>query len=142
MKFIICISLFFTSNLFAITDESLKDTDKYNILNINPIKKSSNFNVLATFYPPIGKKLNNASYVKIWEKENKEWRTIEEITPGNQLDFSGEYHLEKLIAPKNKNSELAIEIEFIHCSHSGGAMFNGKIYWKNYSKRNGQRKRH
>lgn len=107
-------------NTYAITDSSLKDTDKYQILNIAPIQKSPTFKVMATFYPPIGKKLNDASFIKVWEKEKNEWITVDEIIPNKGLEFSGEYHLEKLITSKNKKSELAIEVEFIHCSHTGG----------------------
>lgn len=104
----------------AIDDSSFKNKDKYQFLKIPAIADSKDFEVRATFYPPEGKKLNKASYIKIWEKKNKTWSVSDEITPEYNLGLLPEYKLEKRITVDSFKSPLAVEVEFIHCSLSGG----------------------
>jgi hypothetical protein len=115
---------FFILGLFnsamAIDDTSFKNKDKYQSLNLQPIGLLQEFDVHATFYPPEGKKLNKASYIKIWEKKNREWSETFEINPEFDMGLIPEYKLEKKVKVASMKSDLAIEIEFIHCSQSGG----------------------
>lgn len=132
MKLVFLLSLIaFQATAFAIDDSSFKNKDKYQFLKIQPIGKIKEFNIHATFYPPEGKKLNKASYIKVWEKKKKEWVLAEQITPDLDLGLLPEYKLEKKVNVDSTNTPLAVEIEFIHCSLSGGqcAMekFLGKI---------------
>jgi hypothetical protein len=132
-NFLLTIStqLFLSFSSFALTDEAFKNTDKYQFLKISPIKKSKTFSLHAVFYPPEGKKLNHASYIKIWEKKNKSWNIVDELTPQSDLGLLQEYKLEKEVTTKDDLTTIAVEIEFIHCSLNGGqcAMerFLGKI---------------
>jgi hypothetical protein len=105
---------------FAIDDSSFKNKDKYQFLKIPSISSSKEFEVNATFYPPEGKKLNKASYIKIWEKKNKTWSVSEVLNPEYDLGIMPEYKLDKKVSLDSIKAPVAIEVEFIHCSLSGG----------------------
>lgn len=109
-----------TFNIFAIDSYSFKNTDRYTMLKIDPIKNSKNFEVYATFYPPTGKKLNHASYVKVYEKLKNSWEEVDEIIPNESLGVESEYVLKKAMQSSRADTELAIEVEFIHCTAKGG----------------------
>lgn len=134
----ISLTLIYTTSLFALDDFSFSNKDRYDFLKISPIGIVKDLVIQTTFYPPEGKKLNHASYVKIWEKKNKEWNELDEITPDSELGIQGEYHLSKKVHSDLTNAQLAIEIEFIHCNSRGGqcAMerYLGKIPRSNQTK--------
>lgn len=103
-----------------IDDLSFKNKDKYQFLSEKMIGASDSFNIKIKFVPPKGKKVNPASYVKIWEKDKLTWKLSETLELGTvREEFSDNLLLHNVLL-KSKISEVALEVDFIHCTYSGG----------------------
>ncbi|MBP9680824.1 MAG: hypothetical protein KBD76_05430 [Bacteriovorax sp.] len=120
MRLLILFALFSRFAFAEIDDLSFKNNDKYQFLPEMKIGISDSFNIKVQFVPPKGKKVNLATFVKIWEKEKKGWELSETLDLANsKQEFSDNLLLHNVLL-KSKKSEVAIEIDFIHCTYSGG----------------------
>ena len=105
-----------------IDDQSFKNTDKYKILKGIAIANTDSINLDFNFFPPKGKKVNTASYVKIWEKKEatSSWELTENVElSSSSEEFDGHILTHNSIL-KSKNSSVAVEVDFIHCNYNGG----------------------
>jgi hypothetical protein len=103
-----------------IDDQSFNNKERFQFLPEKKIGFSDSFNVMIKFIPPKGKKVNKASFVKIWEKKQGTWLVSESLEIENSKDEFADNILLHNVLLKAKNSSVAIEVDFIHCSFSGG----------------------
>jgi hypothetical protein len=122
MKIIACLIIMcFSFFVFGeIDDSSFKNADKYNFLKQSSIGMVDSINLDIKFIPPKGKKVNKASFVKIWEKEKGKWIVSQQIEISEAVEEWADNELVSNVLLNSKNSEAAIEVEFIHCNLSGG----------------------
>ena len=127
MIFLILVPL----SLFAdLTEESFKNKNRYDILENQNIAETDSINVEIKFIPPAGKKVNMATFVRTWEKMKHQWMEIETVEVGNlPFEFSDNILLHNILL-KNKNSVIALEIDFIHCDKKGGSCSSKKYLTK------------
>lgn len=120
----------FSEILFAIEDDSFKNHDKYKFLELIAGKNQQTFLYDITFHPPKGKKLNSGSMMRLWEKVGKDWQVSDKAYTDGEMLFPP-FVVKKELKAMKSESELALEIDFIHCNHSGGQCqmqkFLGKI---------------
>ena len=118
MKFLLF--FLFSTSLFAIDDESFGNKDKYIFLDLNGNSNQASFVFDITFIPPAGKKLNSGSMIRLWEKTKAGWEVSDKGYTDESIAFLSSYHLKKELKSKTLDSDLALEVDFIHCDHSGG----------------------
>jgi hypothetical protein len=129
MKVLLLLSLFLYSfTIYALEESAFKNKDRYVLMKFSPVKKELSFTVTAHCYPPKGKKLNSASFIKFWEKSNNQWILRDKILPDESFDVMGDYQMSKLVKAHELNSELALEVEFIHCNKVGGGQCSMERY--------------
>lgn len=103
-----------------IDDSSFYNDGRYALLKDVQLKKTESIDLHIQFIPPKQKKVNTASFVKIWEKENNQWKLVRKIT-AEDSEFNK--FTNKLNAKTNlhkSDSEAAVEVEFIYCNKLGG----------------------
>jgi hypothetical protein len=94
----------------------------------------TSFTVTANCFPPKGKKLSSHSIVRLWEKINSKWILADQISPNEDqetfanLGIFANYVMSKTVNVVMKNSELALEIDFIHCNKTGGGQCTMERY--------------
>jgi hypothetical protein len=113
-----------------IDDSSFKNSDRYVFLKDQSIPKTNSFNLEIKFIPPKGKKVNKASFVRVWEKQKNNWEKtdnleIQEISE----EFENNILTHNAIL-KSRLSIVAIEIDFIHCDFKGGQCASEKYLSK------------
>jgi hypothetical protein len=121
MKLIIVL-FWLSSNGFCaeLSDESFKNNEKYTFLKTLTIGELDSINLDFKFIPPKGKKVNHASSVKVWEKNAKDWALTDSLELNSNDEEFGDNILTHNSILKSKKSEVAIEIDFIHCDFKGG----------------------
>ena len=120
MKYLLIFLLSLSTAVFALDDESFTNKDKYVFLDLNGNTDQSSFFFDITFVPPAGKKLNSGSMIRLWEKTKTGWEISDKGYTDEGIAFLSSYHLKKELKSKSMTSDLALEIDFIHCDHSGG----------------------
>lgn len=118
--FVLFFCLLIVKNILAIDHQSFKNKDKYEILSEKFIGIRDSFNYEIQFVPPEGKKVNNASFVKVWEEINQKWLEVETVVVGEATYEYTNQNLLRNVLLKNKSSNVALEIDFVYCSYSGG----------------------
>ncbi len=107
-------------SLKAIDQKSFQDKNRYEILNEASIAFKDSFNYQIQFTPPEGKKVNDATYVKVWEEINKKWVEVDTVVVGEaHYEYSNQNLLRNVLLKKT-DSYVALEVDFIYCSYSGG----------------------
>jgi len=119
-KLVIITCLLCSIGILAIDHQSFKNKDKYELLTDKTIGARDSFNYEIQFVPPEGKKVNDATYVKVWEEINHKWIEVETVVVGEATYEYTNQNLLRNVLLKNKNSNIALEIDFIYCSYSGG----------------------
>jgi hypothetical protein len=128
LKALIIFLVLHSGAIFAIDDSSFANKDRYVLLSLNSIKKNTSFNVTASCFPPKGKKLNPHSLVRIWEKINGKWILADKISPDEDFGLNTNYKMAKKVSTSKQNSEIALEIDFIHCNKNGGGQCSMEKY--------------
>lgn len=118
MKYLLIFLL--STSVFALDDDSFKNKDKYIFLDLIGSNEQSSFVFDITFVPPAGKKLNSGSMIRLWEKTKTGWEISDKGYTDEGMAFLSSYHLKKELKSKSLSSDLALEVDFIHCDHSGG----------------------
>lgn len=132
MKIINALVIFLISfSAFAdLTDESFLNTNRYDLLKNLSVGTTDSINLEVKFIPPSGKKVNQATFVRTWEKLNNKWIEVETVEVGNlPFEFSDNILLHNILL-KSKKSEIALEIDFIHCDKKGGTCASKKYLTK------------
>jgi hypothetical protein len=131
MKWILFLFLL-SSNIISgeLTDESFKNKEKYTFLKTLLIGELDSINLDFKFIPPKGKKVNHASSVKVWEKNKKDWILTDSLELSSNDEEFGDNILTHNTILKSKKSEVALEIDFIHCDFKGGRCDQEKFLTK------------
>jgi hypothetical protein len=133
MKSLINYLVFFLISFTAfaeLTDESFKNSNRYELLKNLNIGATDSINLEVKFIPPSGKKVNQATFVRTWEKFNHKWIEVETVEVGNlPFEFSDNILLHNILL-KSKKSEIGLEIDFIHCDMKGGTCASKKYLTK------------
>ena len=119
MKYVLFLTIL-TLNAFAeIDDSSFVNKDRYLILPLKSLGLTDSINFEIEFVPPAGKKVNKASFIKIYEKNSKNWSLTETVEIENAFEeFDGRVLTHNSIL-KTKNALVGVEIDFIHCDYAG-----------------------
>lgn len=113
--------LFFNFALgLEIDDSTFFNKEKYVILKNSKIGKFEELNLNIKFIPPTGKKVNKASFVRIWEKKVNIWKDLEYFELDSEESKFYQNNLTYTAKLKNRDNDMAIEVDFIHCDYSGG----------------------
>lgn len=120
MKYFLLFILFAVNASWAIDDDSFSNKDKYKILTLEPLSSNPVFELNIQFHPPIGKKVNTGSMIRLWEKNGKEWEIVDKAYAEGELSLITDKKLIKTLTAKNIKADSAIEIDFIHCNQEGG----------------------
>lgn len=128
-KLIVLLSLALINVCLAaeLTDESFKNSNRYELIKNHKIGETDSLNVEIKFIPPREKKVNQATFLRTWEKSKNAWLETETIEVGNvPFEFADNILLHNVIL-KNTNSEVALEVDFIHCDKKGGSCSSKKF---------------
>lgn len=111
-----------------IDDSSFSNEGRYALLQDVQLKKSNTIDLQIQFVPPSGKKVNSASFVKVWEKKDQHWKLIKKYT-AEDLVFNPATNSLKAKASLEKSDSLsAVEVEFIYCNKNGGGQCDMERY--------------
>lgn len=112
----------------AIDDSSFSNDGRYALLKDYHVKNGKLIDLQIQFVPPSGKKVNTASFVKIWEKKATEWFLVKKISADDE-DFNVVTNsLKTKISLDKTDTFSAIEIEFIYCNKNGGGQCDMERY--------------
>lgn len=118
------------SLLADLTDESFNNSNRYDLLKSLRVGETDSINLEIKFIPPAGKKVNQATFVRTWEKQKHKWIETETVEVGSlPFEFSDNVLLHNVLL-KNKKSEIGLEIDFIHCDKKGGTCSSKKFLTK------------
>ncbi len=127
---LIAIFLISFSSFAELSDDSFKNSNRYDLLKHLNIGATDSINLEVKFIPPGGKKVNQATFVRTWEKLSHKWIEIETVEVGNlPFEFSDNILLHNILL-KSKKSEIGLEIDFIHCDMRGGTCASKKYLTK------------
>ncbi len=112
----------------AIEDSSFLNEGRYALLKDVSLANKKFINLSIQFIPPKGKKVNTASFVKVWEKKQNEWLMVKKYTADDAEFDSSTNRLRARTILENSDSLAAIEVEFIYCNKNGGGQCDMERY--------------
>lgn len=130
--FKLLISLYLLSSISVlkaeIDDASFSNDGRYALLKDAHLKNNKSIDLQIQFIPPSGKKVNTASFVKVWEKQNNEWKLVKKYTAEDGVFNSATNRLRAKTSLAKTDSLTAVEVEFIYCNKNGGGQCDMERY--------------
>lgn len=111
-----------------IDDGSFSNDGKYALLKNTKLSINDVFDLKIQFIPPTGKKVNSASYVKVWEKQNGNWILAKRFSAEDKNFNQSTNTLNATLNFKTNNLPAALEVEFIYCNKDGSGQCDMERY--------------